>query len=330
MAVNQSPNSISEFDYLIEKIENTEFKQKPFKHLEIKDFLSEEHFRKITNSDQIQLPKFKNDGDLIDGLESAGYVPVPFAGVTDSVDEYLSWRKGKTEHTNNDTTAGFGMTFRLERYDNPTINGLFQFFNSEEFIDCISEKFGLDPSRFRDDVSSKTGRKKTGLDTGLQKYLDGYEISPHPDTRRKALTFMLNINSHNESEQLDFHTDYMNLVDKRKYVEKYWEHNTHYDRCWIPWEWCETVKKQTENNSIVFFAPSDDTIHAIKAEYNHLKTQRTQFYGNFWYKDNDCVGKPSWDKFVIESESEKPLINRDVANRKMRRLRNGLASKLPI
>ena len=32
------------------------------------------------------------------------------------------------------------------------------------------------------------------IDGGIQKYLDGYELSPHPDIRLKAATFMVNIN----------------------------------------------------------------------------------------------------------------------------------------
>ena len=41
---------------------------------------------------------------------------------------------------------------------------------------------------------------------------------------------------------------------------------------------CETVKKQCRNNSIVIFAPNDDTLHAVKADYNHLKYQRTALW----------------------------------------------------
>ena len=48
------------------------------------------------------------------------------------------------------------------------------------------------------------------------------------------------------------------------------------DRCWVPWHWCETIKKQTDNNSVVIFAPDDDTIHAVNTDYQHLDYQRTQ------------------------------------------------------
>jgi hypothetical protein len=34
----------------------------------------------------------------------------------------------------------------------------------------------------------------------------------------------------------------------------------------------------------VFFTPSDASMHAIKANYDHLRTQRTQVYGNLWYE----------------------------------------------
>jgi len=57
------------------------------------------------------------------------------------------------------------------------------------------------------------------------------------------------------------------------------------ERCWVPWDWCTTVKQQTQNNSIVILSPSFDTIHAVKASYCHLEGQRTQLYGNLWYKE---------------------------------------------
>ena len=55
------------------------------------------------------------------------------------------------------------------------------YFNSQKFREVLASKFSIN----LDDVY---------FDNGIQKYFDGYEISPHPDIRRKSLTYMLNIN----------------------------------------------------------------------------------------------------------------------------------------
>ena len=64
---------------------------------------------------------------------------------------------------------------------------------SKSFIDALLSKFNISGV----DIE---------YDAGIQKYLDGYEISPHPDIRRKLLTFMVNINPSNSSESNNHHT----------------------------------------------------------------------------------------------------------------------------
>ncbi len=85
----------------------------------------------------------------------------------------------------------------------------------------------------------------------------GYEISPHPDICQKALTYMVNVNPSEASETADHHTHYLKFRPEYKYVQAYWEGNLDVNRCWVPWEWCESVKTQTANNSIFIFAPSE-------------------------------------------------------------------------
>jgi hypothetical protein len=51
----------------------------------------------------------------------------------------------------------------------------------------------------------------------------------------------------------------------------------------VPWDWCTTKIKTNTNNSIVLFSPSNESLHAVKLDYNHLNFQRTQIYGNLWY-----------------------------------------------
>jgi hypothetical protein len=73
------------------------------------------------------------------------------------------------------------------------------------------------------------------------------------------------------------------------------------------------VKQQTENNSIVIFSPRWDTMHAIRAHYDHLVTQRTQFYGNLWYETSDVppYGKgPEFEDFDFVTRPFSPVSRR--------------------
>lgn len=290
------------FNYLLNRIKEAEFNQDPFKHIEITEFLKEEHFERIVGLDVINTTG-ENDRSIINSIQRNGYEHVSFPGTFSSVDEYISYRNGDKEQYVSDTLDSAGIVFRLTKYDDPILKDLFEFFASEEFLDCVCEKFELPRETFDADLDPDQ-RETVGLDTGLQKYLDGYEISPHPDSNRKALTWMLNLNPSHKSEEMNHHTHYLNFKDKKKYIEKYWEYNPETNRCWVPWDWCETAKRQTENNSIVIFSPSYDTLHAVKADYDHYETQRTQFYGNLWYDCVEIEKNVSWEDFVIEADDE--------------------------
>jgi len=129
--------------------------------------------------------------------------------------------------------------------------------------------------------------------------LDGYEISPHPDVRKKAATFMVNINPSSESEKMNHHTHYLKFKESYAYVKQFWSGNRQIDRAWVPWSWTDTVKQQTKNNTIVLFSPSNDTLHGVKADYNHLSTQRTQLYGNLWYKTSSTTTRLKWENMDL-------------------------------
>jgi hypothetical protein len=55
---------------------------------------------------------------------------------------------------------------------------------------------------------------ETRVETAIQKYVSGYEISPHPDIRRKCATYMININ-HPRAEHLELHTHFMEFVEDK-------------------------------------------------------------------------------------------------------------------
>ena len=87
------------------------------------------------------------------------------------------------------------------------------------------------------------------------------------------------------SESLPIHTHLMRFKNDKKFINEFWKYNREIDTDWVPWEWCETEKETRKNNSLVMFAPSHDTLHAVKLRYDHLNFQRTQLYGNLWYTD---------------------------------------------
>lgn len=276
------------FEYLLEKIKTAEFEHEPFTHLYIRDFFNDLHFSQITTAPEIALPAQDSDDHLFAELFQAGYKIIDFPGCITNKDTYIRWHrvKGAKQVHNNSACEGFGVTLRLASARSPLVSELMEFVNSDRLQQVLAAKFGID----LDDVY---------YDAGIQKYLDGYEISPHPDIRKKALTFMVNINPGPGSEDKEHHTHYLVFRDAYRYVQAYWEGHPEADRCWVPWGWCDTRKMQRENNSIVIFSPTNLTMHGVKASYDHLGSQRTQLYGNLWYHAESVKSHPEWEDFVI-------------------------------
>jgi hypothetical protein len=279
--------------YIIQKIEEADFVDTPFRHIYLENLFSPEDFARIISAPEIRLDAQQSDAGLFDALFQSGYKIIEFPGCITDRQAYIDWHDKKSVGKNflHSACEGFGVTLRLMEAQSPAIGHLHQFLNSEAFQSALAKKFGVDQSGVL-------------YDAGIQKYLDGYEISPHPDIRKKALTYMVNINPAPDSEALDHHTHYMRLRDPYKYVQSFWAGNEKMDRCWVPWDWCETASTQPVNNSIVIFAPSNDTLHAVKASYDHLTFQRTQLYGNFWFNESKITSTPAWEDFVIREQRQ--------------------------
>ncbi|MBV8068870.1 MAG: hypothetical protein JO270_03125, partial [Acidobacteriaceae bacterium] len=249
-------------------------------------------FREIVGSPKIFIRPVETDEELIEELHRKTFKEIPFPGTTTDIQTYLRWHKDPKmigHHGEGDygqgVCEGFGVTLRLENpHGEPALDELYGFFLGTRLWEVMAEKFGLDIT-------------KTYKDFGIQKYLDGYEISPHPDIRRKALTFMININPADQSEHIPYHTHYLRFKPERANIGEFWSNNPDVERCWVPWDWCVTKKMQTRNNSLVIFAPGNDTLHAVKARYNHLPTQRTQLYGNLWYNEHRPHRERTWREF---------------------------------
>lgn len=273
------------FKYLTEKIANAEIRKFPFDHIYIENFFSDEHFQELVKCSQINLEESKNDEDLINKLLLGGYEIISFPGCITNKEEYLKWHKDKKiSHRAKTSNEGFGMVFRLKDFRYSILSSINQYLTGFNFNKTIADKFNIDINICNSDA-------------GIQKYLDGYEISPHPDTRKKATTFMVNINPGDNTDLVDYHTHYMKFKDDFKFIEEFWKNHKNVDRCWVPWDWCETEFKQNKNNSIVIFSPNDSTLHAVKATYNHLLTQRTQLYGNLWYNESLANDYLQWEDF---------------------------------
>ena len=280
MSVIQEINKAEEyedFSYLSEKILNVLIQTEPFSHILIEDFLSPEHFEMIINDPQVRLSRTTTTEELIDKLLDTGYVVKHFPGCTASIKQYLKCLRKNKWPTDNDMVEGFGIALRLQKYENAEIKKLIDYLNSQAFKSVLEQKFGV--------------TRNTKIDTGIQKYLSGYEISPHPDIRSKCLTYLANINTSEKASELPIHTHLLKFKPEKEYIYSYWENNDSIDRCWVPWEWCTSEKVVSANNSLIMFQTHDRSLHAIKLTYDHKEFQRTQIYGNLWYTDQ--LGKPT-------------------------------------
>jgi hypothetical protein len=160
------------------------------------------------------------------------------------LEAYLAWRADPSEASlrHEETCEGCGVVMRLQAFPRHTIlEEVGALFASMLFWTIAAARFGVPGAYLRRDY-------------GLRKYLDGYEISPHPDIRSKALTFMINVNPDPGCEALSFHTHHMTLRSERNHVSRIWADDPTADRRWLPWDGCETRWIQSRNNSMVIFA----------------------------------------------------------------------------
>jgi hypothetical protein len=288
-------NGNYDFSYLIKKIEQAEFVHEPFKHIYIENFFSDEHFEQVINAPEISSQLAANDSELIEQLMRKGFKPISFPGCVTNIDKYISWHERGMDARHHSACEGFGMALRLYEFPSVILKELNSFLASADFNRAVAEKLQVN---FEGCI----------IDGGIQKYLDGYEISPHADIRKKAATFMVNINPSSDSEETNHHTHYLRFKKEYLYIQEFWSGNNGVDRSWVPWEWADTVKVQSRNNSIVLFSPSNDTLHGVKASYNHLNSQRTQLYGNLWYAANPEYHSVEWEQLDLTKKSSEGVL----------------------
>lgn len=282
-----------EFEYLLDKINEATILMDPFEHVVIDNFFNEEHFNLFLRDNQIHPQKALNNENLRKILSAENYHVINFPGCTISEDEYFSSLNSEKQIVKNNchydselnkTLEGFGITYKLGKIRNKKIEEIILFMRSQKFKDCLKKKFAIE---------------KCNIKIEIQKNLTNYEISPHPDIRQKALTFLLNINSDSFGTipTENFNTHLLEFKDEKKFIKDFWRQNPKFQRCWVPWEWCETKKIISTNNSLLMFKPSESSLHAVRLKYDHLETQRTQIYGNLMFSNVGSFKNMSFEDF---------------------------------
>lgn len=296
--------SDNRFAYLLSKIENAEFDPCPFQHITINNFFSEADFAELQSLKQIKLGQCNDTAALLKQLKRADYEVITFPGSITSEQEYLKFdgdgefKRGLIKGYGKKVIEGYGITYRLSKYHSAFLQDLMAMLEGDVFLDLLKSKFSIDAF--------------TEYEGGVQKNLRGYEISPHPDTSRKALTWMINIyTDEDDVSTKDMHTHLCEFKKEYSYIYEVWKHSD-FDPVWVPWDWADTVKKTNTNNSITIFRPSHKTLHAVTVREDHLVNQRNQIYGNLWYEKPNKNTHMPWERLDLyrkETFVEKVLRN---------------------
>ena len=103
------------FKYLSEKIQNAKIIESPFKHVEIENFLSEEHLSIILNDPQIHFEKCKDTIALINKILTSDYIIQNFPGCCNDVNDYLNrlFKNDWPSEVKGNPIESYGITFRI-------------------------------------------------------------------------------------------------------------------------------------------------------------------------------------------------------------------------
>jgi len=119
----------------------------------------------------------------------------------------------------------------------------------------------------------------------VHKNLTGYQISPHPDRRHKCMTLLLTLNQDDSVAEYGCYTHLLRFKKEYEYIYDFWDRHEEIERNWVPWEWCETRKTIQTNNTMLVFPPSNRSLHAVRLDYPHTKSQRTVLRGTIHYTE---------------------------------------------
>jgi len=232
-------------EYILTKIENAEIIVKPFPHIIIHNFIEDDDLKNIIENIEI------------DNLNEIGkkYKQVKYPGA----------KKTNEDLTNRPT--GIGLVYALKK---------------EYWKNNIKLKIILDSEEFKQALFKKLNIPKNidGWNVyQINKDLNGYEISPHPDITGKVITYQLNLSNTDALDNYDLGTRFHSIKPQcLKFIK---ELSKKKPRPWGKWDWFDKGKSiPYKQNTFMAFAPSDTSYHSVKLEnYPQEKYQRTMLRG---------------------------------------------------
>ena len=232
-------------NYILKKIEDAVIIEKPFPHIIIPNLLEDDNLTNIIDNIEI---------DNLNEIEKK-YTKVHYPGAK-STNEKLTNRP-----------TGIGLVYALkEEYSKNNIE-LNTILTSKDFKEVLFKKFKI----------------PTNIDGWnvfqINKDLNGYEISPHPDITGKVITYQINLSNMDTLDNYDLGTKLHRIKPEcLKYIK---EISSIKKRPWGKWEWFdEGISIPYKQNTFMAFAPSDISYHSVKLEnYPQEKCQRTMLRG---------------------------------------------------
>ena len=232
-------------DYILEKIKSAKIIEKPFPHIIIPNFLEENDIENIIDNIEI---------DNLNQIDKK-YKKVVYPGAKSATEE-LTQRP-----------TGVGLVYALkEEYSKNNIK-LNKILNSEDFKNVLFKKLNIPINIDGWNVFQ------------INKDLNGYEISPHPDITGKVITYQINLSNTDNLDNYDLSTKFHSIKPEcLKYIDALSKKNK---RPWGKWEWFDKGKSiPYKQNTFMAFAPSDISYHSVKLEnYPQEKYQRTMLRG---------------------------------------------------
>lgn len=233
-------------EYLLNKINNVNVIQEPFPHIIISNFFNDDDLNNILNN--ININKLSD----INSKYEKTYYP----GAINKKINLLKRPSGK------------GLVYSLKRNILQNNSSLIYFLDSDKLKEVLFNKFN-----------------KKNIDGWnvyqINKDLNGYEISPHPDVTGKVITYQINLTNTNYLNNYNLSTKLHKI--KPEYKNKIEELKKKETRPWGKWEWFdEGIHIPYIKNTFFAFAPSDNTYHSVKLEnYPQDNFQRTMLRGFF-------------------------------------------------
>ena len=232
-------------EYIIKKIENAEIIVKPFPHIIIHNFIEDHDLKNIIENIEI---------DNLNEIEKK-YKKVHYPGA----------KLINEEITNRPT--GIGLVYSLkDEYLNNNIE-LNTILSSKDFKQVLFKKLNISKNIDGWNVYQ------------INKDLNGYEISPHPDITGKVITYQINLSNTNILDNYELGTKFHTIKPEcLKFIKELSKKKT---RPWGKWEWFDKGKSiPYKQNTFMAFAPSDISYHSVKLEnYPQEKYQRTMLRG---------------------------------------------------